>query len=318
MGAGPGLVLALGGGGARGLAHIGVLEVLAERGLPVRAVVGTSIGAEIGAFLAAGMSVARMREVATAFDWKLTLQLFLPDLPGGGLVSGKRILAWLAAELGAQRIEELALPFAALATDLETGEEVVLDRGPVVEAVRASLSIPGTLAPLRVGERVLVDGGVVNQVPADVARRLHGGPVLAVAVHAASQAWSRPERKPGTWASRARQLLAERWMGGARGLQQSLEDELEAAGGEGEAAPRDLVDWSARLVVQRSALISQAELVKLRLAASPPDLLLTPDVHDIGVLEFYRAEEAVEAGRQVALANLGELERMARGDQGQR
>jgi len=306
-GVGKGLVLALGGGGARGLSHIGVLEVLAERGLPVRAVVGTSIGAEIGAFLAGGMSVARMREVATAFDWKLTLQLFLPDLPGGGLVSGKRILSWLSDQIGGLRIEELALPFAAVATDLETGDEVVLDRGPLVEAVRASLSIPGTLAPLRLGDRVLVDGGVVNQVPADVARRLHGGPVLAVAVHAASQAWSRPARKPGTWAARARQLLAEHWIGGAK----HLREELEAAAGDKDG---DLVDWSARLVLQRAALISQAELVRLRLAAAPPDLLLVPDVHDIGVLEFYRAEEALEAGRAAALARLPEIERMLLGD----
>ena len=124
----PGLVLALGGGGARGLAHVGVVEVLAQAGLPVRAVAGTSIGAEIGAFLAAGMSVARMREVATAFDWKLTLQLFLPDLPGGGLVSGTRILAWLAEQLGGKRIEELDMGFAAVATDLEAGEGFAIVR----------------------------------------------------------------------------------------------------------------------------------------------------------------------------------------------
>jgi len=308
-GARPGLVLALGGGGARGLAHVGVLEVLAERGLPVRAVVGTSIGAEIGAFLAGGMSVARMREVATAFDWKLTLQLFLPDLAGGGLVSGKRILTWLAEQLGGQRIEELPIGFAAVATDLESGEEVVLDRGPLIEAVRASISVPGTLAPVRIGERVLVDGGIVNQVPADVARGRFGGPVLAVAVHAASQDWVRPIRPSGTWAERLRQLLAEKWMGGAAHLREGLEAEAAAP------ASGDQVDWSARLVLQRAALISQALLVKLRLAASPPDLLVVPDVHDIGLLEFYRAEEAVEAGRAAALARLPEIERLlASGD----
>lgn len=299
-----GLVLALGGGGARGLAHVGVLEVLAEHDVPVRAVVGTSIGAEIGAFLAGGMSVARMREVATAFDWKLTLQLFLPDLPGGGLVSGKRILAWLAEQLGGQRIEELPIGFAAVAADLESGEEVLLDRGPLIEAVRASISVPGTLAPVRLGERVLVDGGIVNQVPADVARRRFGGPVLAVAVHAASQDWSRPLRPSGTWAARVRQLLAEKWMGGAPHLKEELEAEAAAP------ASGDQVDWSAQLVLQRAALISQALLVNLRLAASPPDLLLVPDVHDVGLLEFYRAEEALEAGRAAALARLPEIERL--------
>jgi NTE family protein len=302
-----GLTLALGGGGARGLAHIGVLEVLAEAGLPVKAVVGTSIGAEIGAFLAGGMSVARMREVATAFDWRLVLQLFFPDLPGGGLVSGKRILAWLDEQIGGLRIEELPMPFAAVAADLESGEEVVLDRGLLVEAVRASISLPGTLAPLRVGGRVLVDGGVVNQVPADVARRLHGGPVLAVAVHAASQAWSRPARPQGGWGERVRQLLAEPWVGKAGALKEGLLAEAQEESG------ADLVDWSARLVLQRASLISQAELVRLKLAASPPDLLLVPDVRDVKVLEFHRAKEAVEAGRQAALARIGEIEALVNG-----
>jgi NTE family protein len=298
-----GLVLALGGGGARGLSHIGVLEVLAERNLPVKAVVGTSIGAEIGAFLATGMPVEKMKEVATGFDWRLTLQLFFPDLSDGGLVSGKRIVAWLEEQLGPVAIEELPIPFAAIAADLECGEEVVLDRGSLTQAVRASVSLPGTLAPLRAGGRVLVDGGVVNQVPADVARRLFGGPVLAVAVHAASQGWSLPKRKVNPWLEKVHQLLDEAWMGKARHLREELEAEREAPGD-------DLAAWSARLVLQRAALISQAELVRLRLAASPPDLLLVPDVHDIGTLEFYRAEEAVEAGRAAAREKLPAIEKL--------
>jgi NTE family protein len=301
--AGAGLVLALGGGGARGLAHIGVLEVLAERGLRVRAAVGTSIGAEIGAFLAAGMSPAEMISVATSLDWKLVLRLFFPDLHPGGLVSGERIQSWLASRLGSARIEDLPLPFAAVATDLESGEEAVLDRGPLVEAVRASVSLPGTLAPIRRGDRVLVDGGVVNQVPADVARRLHGGPVVAVAVHAASQAWQRPAR-PGPRRARMAQLLRQSWMRRAPHLREELLAEA------GPAARDDAVAWSARQVLQRSARISEAMLVRLRLAASPPDLLLVPDVHDIGTLEFYRAEEAIEAGRAAARDRLPELERL--------
>lgn len=296
-----GIVLALGGGGARGLAHIGVLEVLAEHQVPVKAVVGTSIGAEIGAFLAAGMPLPRMREVATGFDWRLTLQLFFPDLSDGGLVSGKRILHWLEEQLGPVAIEQLPIPFAAIAADLEKGEEVVLDRGSLTQAVRASVSLPGTLAPLRVDGRVLVDGGVVNQVPADVARRLFGGPVLAVAVHAASQSWSRPKRKLNPWLEKVHQLLDEAWMGRAQHLREGLEAEKADPGD-------DLAAWSARLVLQRASLISQAELVKLRLAASPPDLLLVPDVRDIGILEFYRAEEALEAGRAAAREKLPEIE----------
>ena len=105
----PGIVLALGGGGAAGLAHIGVLQVLNEARIPVRAVVGSSIGAEIGAFLAIGMPIDELAAMATAFDWKKTLQLFLPDLPTGGLISGVRIVDFLNSWIGKQQIEELGM-----------------------------------------------------------------------------------------------------------------------------------------------------------------------------------------------------------------
>ena len=119
-----GLVLALSGGGAAGLAHVGVLQILAENSIPVRAVAGSSIGAEIGAFLASGMPMNELEKLATTMDWKLTLQLFMPDLPTGGLVSGRKIIDYLNKELGAHRIEDLAMGFAAVMTDLETGEHV--------------------------------------------------------------------------------------------------------------------------------------------------------------------------------------------------
>jgi NTE family protein len=305
-----GIVLALGGGGARGLAQIGVLQVLADKGISVRAVAGTSIGAEIGAFVACGLPVAEIAEVATAFDWKLTMQLFLPDLPTGGLVSGKEILRWLKDELGEDTaIERLAVPYVAVATDLETGEEVVIDHGPITDAVRASISLPGTLAPHRLGKRVLVDGGVVNPVPFDVARQRFGGPVVAVAVHSGAQAWEprRPRRRRREWKERVHQLLGEAWMRGAPDLRGGLEAQAEALG----ASEAEAEVWSARLVLERTLNISGMQLVRLRAAVQPPNLTLVPDVRDIGTLEFFRAKEAIEAGRAEAEAKLEELLRLA-------
>jgi NTE family protein len=305
-----GIVLALGGGGARGLAQIGVLQVLADKGISVRAVAGTSIGAEIGAFVACGLPVAEIVEVATAFDWKLTMQLFLPDLPTGGLVSGKEILKWLKDELGEDTaIERLAVPYVAVATDLETGEEVVIDHGPITDAVRASISLPGTLAPHRLGKRVLVDGGVVNPVPFDVARQRFGGPVVAVAVHSGAQAWEprRPRRRRREWKERVHQLLGEAWMRGAPDLRGGLEAQAEALG----ASEAEAAVWSARLVLERTLNISGMQLVRLRAAVQPPNLTLVPDVRDIGTLEFFRAKEAIEAGRAEAEAKLEELLRLA-------
>jgi NTE family protein len=133
-------VLALGGGGAPGLAHIGVLQVLAENAIPVRAIVGTSVGAEIGAFIANGMPVSDLADMAIGFDWKQTLQLFMLDLTDGGLSSGINVMKFLSRRLGGVRIENLSIGFAAVATDLETGEQVVPDRGDLIEAVRANIN----------------------------------------------------------------------------------------------------------------------------------------------------------------------------------
>ena len=301
-GSNSGLVLALSGGGAAGLAHIGILQELAENSIPVRAVAGTSIGAEIGAFLASGMPLDDLERLATAMDWKQTLQLFMPDLPTGGLVSGSKIIDYLNRELGAHDIEELAVGFVAVATDLETGEQVVIDHGDVVDAVRASITVPGLIAPHRIGQRWLVDGGVVNPVPFDVAREHFGGPVLAVGVHAAVRA--RTARKPlpdsSQWRARARQLLRQPWMKRAAPMQAWLQAQLE-----NHLKARDAkTPWTARRVLDQVMAITQTEIVRLRTDRNPPDLMIAPDVGDIGVLEFYRGREPIAAGSMVVQKNL--------------
>ena len=302
----PGVVLALGGGGAAGLAHIGVLQVLNEEGIHVRAVVGSSIGAEIGAFLAIGMPIDELAVMATAFDWKKTLQLFLPDLPTGGLISGVRIVDFLNSWLGKQQIEELNMGYAAIATDLVNGEQVVLDRGDLVEAVRASISVPGVIVPHRYGERWLVDGGVVNPLPFDVARTYFGGPVVAVSTG------TRHPQPPSTditlpspqWPKRVRQLLDQAWMARAPALREWLESQAERAE---RATPKTKPYWTARRVLDRVLGIAEAEIIRLRSITNPPDLLLTPTINGIGLLEFYRASEAIEAGRQAARDALPQL-----------
>lgn len=297
-----GLVLALSGGGAAGLAHIGVIEVLAENSIPVRAVVGASIGAEIGAFTASGMPIAELVSLATDFDWKQTLQLFMPDLPTGGLVSGRKIMDFLNTRLGAHAIEDLPMGYAAVTTDLETGEQVIIDRGGLVDAVRASISIPGFIAPHRIGSRWLVDGGVLNPVPFDVARERFGGPVLAVAVHSAVRQQTRRVRQPESrlLPARVRQLLRQPWMARTQGLEEWLEAQLDNYRKTRDRKPL----WTARRVLDQMLDITQAEMVRQRAARNPPDLMLAPDVGDIGVLEFYRGKEAIAAGRAVAREKL--------------
>jgi len=306
-------VLALGGGGAPGLAHIGVLQVLEENAIPVRAIAGTSIGAEIGAFVASGMPINDLAVIATSFDWKQTLQLFMPDLPTGGLISGVNIVDFLEGWLGVQHIQDLAMGYVAIATDLESGEQVVIDRDTLVNAVRASISVPGLIAPYRSGQRLLTDGGVVNPVPFDVARERFGGPVVAVAVHGGARHRQNQTQLAPQWPVHARQLLSQSWMARAQGLRTwlvtQLDNHIHNTGVKS--------SWTTRRVLDRALNITEAEIVRLRASINPPELMLFPDVGHIGPIEFYRAKDAIVAGRCAAEASLPDIQRLLNADQGQ-
>lgn len=302
-----GIVLALGGGGARGLAHIGVLQVLAENNIKVRAIAGTSIGAEIGAFIASGMKIDRLTHVACDFDWKVTLQLFMPDMPTGGITSGKNVIEFLDNHLGTFNIEDLPIPYVAIATDLETGQQVIFDKGKLVDAVRASISIPGFMMPYQIGDRLLIDGGVVNPLPFDVARIRFGGPVVTVAVNAASQRQPQPMAAASPGSNRLAQLLEQPWMNRAPGLRDWLQHHFNNH--DNHAASKSF--WTLRRVIDRALDISQLELVALRAQMYPPDIIIVPDVSNIGVLEFYEAKAAIQAGREAALQQLPLLQQLS-------
>ncbi len=169
--------LALGGGAARGIAHLGVLKALEERGLRADLVAGTSAGSIVGALYAGGHSYSDVAEIVRTVDWNDLVQ---PCLPRLGLVRADKLERRVDELLGGRSFDELDIPFAAVAVDLVSGTEVVISDGNVAAAVRASCSIPGIFEPVVDGSRVLVDGGVLNDVPADVALSMGADCVLAV------------------------------------------------------------------------------------------------------------------------------------------
>lgn len=180
------LGLALGGGGARGFAHLGIVRALHELNIPIYCVAGTSIGAIIGGTVAAGAEEKAYQWINMP-DWVKLPKLFLDvRLPWQGLIHGSRIVDFLSQTIGAQTFRDLRMPFAAIATDYNSGEEVVLTSGDVIKAIRASMSIPGVFKPVKIGERILMDGGLVNPVPVDVCRSLGADKVIAVDVNAES------------------------------------------------------------------------------------------------------------------------------------
>jgi NTE family protein len=179
----PRVALVLGGGGARGFAHIGVIRVLEEARIPVELIVGTSVGSLVGAFYAGPTNSYHLERIATELDRSDLFDFSLaPALFGTGLASGARLERFVRDRAGTATIEALRIPFAAVATDLATGEAVVLRSGDLARAVRASSAIPGVFEPVEIDGRLLVDGGVVQNLPVRVAREMGADVVIAVDV----------------------------------------------------------------------------------------------------------------------------------------
>jgi NTE family protein len=190
----PKIGLALGGGGARGFAELGVLRVLEQEKIPIDLVVGTSVGSLIAALYADTGDVLQLEFEAVTIKEEDIFDRDLMSFWSGGLVKGERIEKFLDSRLKNKTIETMKVPFAAVATDLRTGDTVVLDKGSVSKAVHASAAIPGVFVPVVIDFRTLVDGGVTDPIPADIARKKGAEIVIAVAIPAAipSEAPSNP------------------------------------------------------------------------------------------------------------------------------
>ncbi|MEW5825843.1 MAG: patatin-like phospholipase family protein [Candidatus Bipolaricaulota bacterium] len=249
------LGLALSSGGARGSAHVGVLKVLIDEGLAPDVVAGASMGAHVGAAYAAGVPLAELEaQWAHASVWR-TVKALAPTLPFSGWSSGGEVTRTLEQMFGDRRIEDLERPFAALATDLESGEPCALTSGRVVDAVRASLSVPGLFTPVWNEERLLIDGGVSNPLPIDAAYGLGAQVVIAVdvlvdpaEVHLAGLPYfGVKERLLGLTAPSAA-------VGGARRFHPSV-----------------------FAVLFQMSTVFQRRLSDLMLAAHPPEVLIRPD-----------------------------------------
>lgn len=276
----PRVALALGAGAAKGLAHIGAIEELEERGFDVVAVAGTSMGALIGGIYAMGkLDIYR--------DWVSTLARFdvlrLVDwsFSGGGFIKGDRIMAALRELIGEVNIEELPITYTAVATDIDREREVWLTRGPLFDAIRASIAIPTLFRPYTHEGRRLVDGALLNPLPVLPLMREHADYVIAVSVDGAAEMQQPPERDVAAVADEGYAARLGRLIG--RVLPQ------------GETKVRD--PGAFELMTQSMDLM-QANLSRLRLAAYPPDLLIEIPRNVSTVYEFYRARELIELGRE--------------------
>ena len=286
--------IALGSGSARGWSHIGVVEALQEAGIEPDIVCGTSFGALVGAACVT-QRLSELKHFAEALTWSGIVGLLDISLIRGGLIDGKQIVK-LLQKLGIDvPIETCAKPFAAIATDLETGREIWLREGPIAEAVRASITLPGILSPVHHGERWLVDGGLVNPVPVSTCRAL--GTDVVIAVDLNGDIMGRRFKAPAAQqpVTETTAIPPEFLRGLLANVPPSLREQASAI------APKLFRSAPARPayfdVLANSINIMQDHITRSRLAGDPPDIFLVPRLGHIGLMEFHRATEAIAEGR---------------------
>ncbi len=292
--------LALGGGAARGLAHIGVLEALIEAGLEPQVIAGTSIGAVAGGFYAAGR-LSELHSLARGLTLRQLLRYLDVNLSGSSLMTGKRLEKTMVTHIGDWHIEDLPKKFGAVATELGTGQEVWLTKGSLVAALRASYALPGIFKPMRIGGRWLMDGALVNPVPVTAARAFGAQFVIAVTIHSGHyvrntlfpvEAEASVDAKsefssPGDPQKKNRFALVRRQMIGQR---------------------RDGPPGIPRVVLE-AFNITQNRIARSRLAGDPPDATIQVHLDGIGLFDFHKAEQAIEQGHNAVHRFLSSMRR---------
>jgi len=280
--------LALGSGSARGLAHVGVIQVLEAYGIPIDIITGTSIGSVVGSLYATGASIDQLEEAALSMKKSTTLSLLDPALPHSGLISGKKIEEMLNdLALKDKTFDDLKIPFAAVATDVESGAEVILTQGKVMDAVRASISIPGIFTPVKYQDYYLVDGGVVDPVPVDVAEKMGADIIIAVSLAKIS---------PYTTV-----LTINKETGGLEEVEKSsiLQQKIEEVKSTFEGP-------NIFEVIVQSIDIMEAKITDQSLEGA--DVVIVPfGIKDINLFDFDKAKSVIKGGIMATLINIPEI-----------
>ncbi|HJZ20540.1 MAG TPA: patatin-like phospholipase family protein [Bradyrhizobium sp.] len=293
----PVIGLALGGGAARGFAHIGIIRSLIAHGIVPNVVVGTSIGAVVGGAYAAG-HLDTLEKWARGLQPRNILGYLDIRLNGSGLIGGDKLAGQLEAAVGQTLIEELPMKFATVATEVRTGHEIWLTHGRLVDAMRASYALPGIFAPVLVGDRWLVDGALVNPVPVSAARAL--GAEIVIAANLSSDVFAHSTTVFSHGASAEVAVLApepapepaapKRGFGRLFSAERTVKREFFGGGGRPGISS----------VMVDAFNIMQDRITRARLAGDPPDLSIAPRVGQIGWFDFHRADDLIAHGARAA------------------
>jgi NTE family protein len=300
----PKLGLALGGGAARGWAHIGVLQVLDEAGIKIDILAGTSIGAVVGGCHAGG-KLAELEAFARSLTKRRVIGLMDFHIGGSGLISGGRLKRLLDRDLAATRIEALPYRYVAIATELGSGHEIWLTEGSLVEAMRASYALPGVFDPVRLGGRWLMDGALVNPVPVTAARALGADVVVCVNLNGEGGGRGTTIQSHAADPDSGSEIVEEAetargWLAPVRGAATRLR---------AMAGPRRDPPAPGLAGVMVDAFnITQDRIARSRLAGDPPDVMIGPKLGRVGLFDFHRADETIEIGRAAAVRALDDIQ----------
>lgn len=314
------VALALGSGGARGYAHIGVIQVLEERGYEVVGIAGTSMGAVVGGLHAAGRLDAYTDWVTTLHQ-RDVLRLLELSLKGPGAVRAEKIFDRVAELLGGAHIEDLPMPFTAVATDLLSGKEVWFQQGPVDAAIRASTALPSFISPVVLNGRLLADGGLLNPIPvaattasttADLTVAVSLSDVRLTAGGSSPVADSAEPRPASEWLDRSRRTVGELLDSElVRAVTGWFSSDAEAPSADAEEEPAEPTPYGplppglGTVDVMRLSLDALQQVVtRYRLAGYPPDVLISIPKDSCRTLDFHRAEEMIAIGRERAAEEL--------------
>lgn len=295
-----GMGIALGGGVARGWAHIGVMKAIREAELPVRMMAGTSIGALVAGCYMAG-KLDELEDFATSLTQRKLLSFFDLSLRGSGIIQGMKLAEEMDEHLGGVQIQDLNGTLVCVAVEITTGHEIWLSQGNLIDAIRASYALPGIFEPIELNGRVLVDGALVNPVPVSPCRA-HESRVV-VAVNLASETFGRGavvrNVQPLNVGGSVEKPQPPTALVPVKTLWRTLFGQRDASIG-------------ITGVMMESFNIIQDRITRMRLAGEPPDLTLTPPVEVIGLAEFHRAEEAIAIGYASTMADMPKLEAAAK------
>ena len=289
--------LVLGSGSAKGLSHIGVLKLLEEMDIKIDYIAGSSIGAMIGGAYAAGISINEIEEIALKTGLASSVKYFLPTISKSGLITGTKVKEFLKNIVGDIEIENLKIPFVATATDIFTGQEIIFNKGNLVEAIRASISVPIIFQPVIHDNQILVDGGLANPLPINVVRKMGADFIIAVNVMPSlgktntGKGEENNDLMASVFTSKMKSAMRKKLE--ALNIDYKWIKELLANKGKYNVP-------GLKKVLNQSVYITQRKLARLSIELYRPDILIEPDIPFAGFFDFYKAKEVINIGYKAA------------------